>query len=322
MDILNEARLVFDEEIDALNQVKTSLDNKFEEFVMKICQCKGKVIITGMGKPGHIGRKMAATFSSLGISSSYLHPAEALHGDLGLLSSDDILIAISWSGESDEIVSLLPEVINRKICLLCITSNVDSTLARYSDIVQVFPKVKEADAWNLAPTSSTTCELVFGDALAVIASKIKGFAKEDFGKNHPAGSLGKKLIYRVSDIMIKDGKYASINFDVKMKDAIIEMSRKASTLVTFTDEEGNLKGIITDGDLRRLLEKGENIYEKKAIEVMTTKPKWIFADDMAINAMKLLTDNRFSAMPVLDSNEKLVGIITLQDILRAGIVIE
>lgn len=321
MDIICEAKKVFDDEINALFQVKNIIDTNFEIVATKIYECSGKVIVTGMGKPGHIARKMAATFSSLGICSVFMHPGEALHGDMGMISSEDILIVISWSGESDEVITFLPELVRRNIFIIGITSNEKSTLAKYCNAVQILPKVREADEWGLAPTSSTTSELVYGDALAVVVSKLKGYQKNDFGRNHPAGSLGKKLNYRVSDIMIKESNYAVVRFDVKLKDAIIEMSGKASTIVTFVDENSNLRGIVTDGDLRRLLERGEDIYSRDAVEVMTKSPKCVYEDEMAIDAMSEMISNRFSAMPVLSRQNTLVGIIALQDILRIGIAI-
>lgn len=322
MDVITEAKHVFEIEMEAINQVKEYLGEDFRSIITLIMHCKGKVIITGMGKPGHIGRKIAATFSSLGIKALFLHPAEALHGDLGMLSVEDILIAISWSGESEEITQMLPTVKLRGITIIGITSNANSTLAKYSDILQIFPRVAEADEWNLAPTASTTCELVYGDALAVVISKLNGFQKDDFGLNHPAGTLGKKLHYQVADIMLTGDRFAVSLYSVSLKDAIIEMSKKASTIVTFIDENNILKGVITDGDLRRLLEKGVDIYKIDAKMVMTTQPKWIYEDEMAIRALEILSQNRYSAMPVLNRKNVVVGTIMLQDILKQGILEE
>ena len=247
MDKLTEAHRVFDIEINALGKTRDTLDETFVQILDLITGCKGKVIITGMGKPGHIGSKIAATFASLGTPSFFLHPGEAMHGDLGMISSNDVVIAISYSGESDEIVRILPNIKMIGATLVGITGNAKSTLAQAADVVQVLPEFKEACYLGLAPTSSTTSVLCYGDALAVVASGIYGFKDADFGKFHPAGSLGKKLILKVDDLMAKDDKNAKIHINVSLKDAIVELSKKGLGLVAVVDDEDNLLGVITDG---------------------------------------------------------------------------
>lgn len=319
MNILKEGKKVFDLEIQALEKTKNALDDTFVHILNLIVRCKGKVIITGMGKPGHIAAKLAATFASLGTSSFHLHPAEAMHGDLGMVSQEDIVIAISYSGESDEIVKILPNIKIIGATLIAITGNAKSTLAQAADIVQVLPEFEEACHLGLAPTSSTTAVLCYGDALAVVASEQYGFNKEDFGKYHPAGSLGKKLILKVKDLMATEKENAVVSLEVSLKDVIIELSKKGLGIVSIVDHTGNLLGVITDGDLRRQLEKGVDIYKLKVEDVMTSHPVVITENKLAIDALNVMKKNNISSMPVVDKG-KIVGTIKLQSIISIGIV--
>lgn len=319
MDRLLEAKKVFDTEVTALEKTRDALDDTFLQILDLIVNCKGKVIITGMGKPGHIAAKLAATFSSLGTPSFRLHPAEAMHGDLGMVSSNDIVIAISFSGESDEIVKILPNIKMIGATLVGITGNPNSTLAKASDVVQVLPKFEEACYLGLAPTSSTTAVLCYGDALAVVASGIYGFKDVDFGKFHPAGSLGKKLILKVDDLMAKKEKNAKVHISVPLKDAIIELSKKGLGAVSVVEDEDKLAGIITDGDLRRQLEKGADIYNMKVEDIMSKKPLTISRDKLAVEALRTMKDKNISCLVVCEE-EKAVGTIRLQDIIGVGIV--
>lgn len=321
MDRLSEAKRVFDVEIDALNKTRDALDKTFLKILDLVTDCKGKVIITGMGKPGHIGAKIAATFASLGTSSFFLHPGEAMHGDLGMISQEDIVIAISYSGESNEIVRILPNIKMIGAILVGITGNSKSTLAQMADIVQVFPQFSEACHLGLAPTSSTTATLCFGDALAVVASEVYGFNDIDFGKYHPAGSLGKKLILKVDDLMAKGIDNPTVHESVSLKEAIVELSKKGLGIVSIVDDIGRLIGVITDGDLRRHLEKGVNIYELSVDKVMTRKPITIESGKMAVEALRELKERNISGMPVIINDCIVVGTIRLQDIVKAGIVI-
>lgn len=319
MDRLLEAKKVFDTEISALEKTRDALDDTFLQILDLVVNCKGKVIITGMGKPGHIAAKLAATFSSLGTPSFRLHPAEAMHGDLGMVSSNDVVIAISFSGESDEIVKILPNIKMIGANLVGITGNPNSTLAKASDVVQVLPKFEEACYLGLAPTSSTTAVLCYGDALAVVTSGIYGFKDVDFGKFHPAGSLGKKLILKVDDMMAKGEKNAKVHISVPLKDAIIELSKKGLGAVSVVENGDVLAGIITDGDLRRQLEKGADIYNMKVEDIMSKKPLTISRDKLAVEALRTMKDRNISCLVVCEEG-KAVGTIRLQDIIGVGIV--
>lgn len=320
MDILTSAQNVFDTEIRALILTRNALDTTFTKIIELITSCTGKIVVTGIGKPGHIATKIAATFASLGTPSFYLHPAEAMHGDLGMIEEKDIVIAISYSGESNEITGIIPNIKLIGAKLIGITGNAESTLARYSDIVQVLPKFDEACYLGLAPTSSTTTELCYGDALAVVASEIRKFQNIDFGKFHPAGSLGKRLILKVGDLMAKGDDIPQVFEDAPLTEAITEMSKKELGMVAVVDRGKKLCGIITDGDLRRQLEKQVNIYAEKVTNIMTTNPKVIIKEELAVDALKYIKQNNINNLPVIDCGNHIVGIITWQMIIKAGIV--
>lgn len=319
MDKLSAAKRVFDIEIDALAKTRDSLDDVFEKILDMIVKCKGKVIVTGMGKPGHVATKIAATFASLGTPAFFLHPGEAMHGDLGMISADDIVIAMSFSGESDEIINILPNIKLIGAKIVAITGNRDSTLASFADIVQVLPPFQEACVLGLAPTSSTTVELCYGDALAVVASEVYGFKDVDFGKFHPAGALGKKLVLRVADLMVSGENNSVVHVSATMMDTVIELSKKGLGMVSIVSTEGNLMGIITDGDLRRQLEKKADIYNLSVSDVMTKKPHTIESKKMAVEALNVLKKMNVSCMPVV-ADGKPIGTIRLQDIIGAGII--
>lgn len=318
---IEEAKEVFDIEIEALERTKQALDSVFEEILHMVLECQGKVIVTGMGKSGHIATKLAATFSSLGTPSFYLHPAEALHGDLGMVSDKDLVIAISHSGESDEIIRILPSIKLIGAKIVAISSNAASTLVKNSDLAQIFPPFKEACHLGLAPTSSTTATLVYGDALAVVASRVIGFRAEDFGLYHPAGSLGKRLILRVVDVMVKEDANPIIHEDALLTDAIVEMSRKGLGMVSVLDEEERLVGIITDGDLRRMLERHINVYEALVKDVMTKTPFSVENDILAIEVLRRMKERSINGSPVLDSQKHVIGTVTLQLLIKAGLVL-
>lgn len=319
MDTIAEGKRVFDIEIEALKKTRDSLDETFAKILDMIITCKGKVIITGMGKSGHIAKKLAATFSSLGTSAFYMHPAEAMHGDLGMISSNDIVLAISYSGESEEIINILSNIKMIGATLIGITGNANSTLAKVSDVIQVLPLFEEACYLGLAPTSSTAAVLCYGDALAVVASAIYGFKDVDFGKLHPAGTLGKKLILKVKDLMASGPQNATVYASSTLKEVVVELSKKGRGLVSVIDNKNMLLGVITDGDLRRQLEKGADIYSLNVNDIMTKTPIIILSDRLAIEALKLLKTNNISSMPVVEQ-DTVVGIISLQDIIGAGIV--
>lgn len=318
--IIEEGRRVFNTEIEALQKTRDALNETFATIIQEFSKCKGKIIVTGMGKPGHIATKIAASLSSLGTPSFCLHPAEAMHGDLGMVTSQDVVFAISYSGESDEIVRILPyfKLIGAKV--IALTGNPDSTLAKAADISEVFPKFDEACALGLAPTSSTTAELCYGDALAVVCSIMAGFRDENYARIHPAGSLGKKLIYKVSDIMVAGEDNAVVQEGTSMKDTIIEISKKGLGMVSVVDAAQHLKGIVTNGDLRRQLDEGVDIYALRVEDVMTKRPIVINSEQLAVEALNLMKERMINSLPVTDRQGRLIGTIRWQDILHAGIV--
>lgn len=320
LDILSESRYVFETEINAINLVKDALDDRFVRIVELIAECTGKVIVTGMGKPGHVSRKIAATMSSLGTSSFFLHPAEALHGDLGMISPNDIVIAISYSGESEEVTRILPNIKIIGATLIGISGNQNSSLVQYSDYSFVFPKFKEACSMNLAPTSSTTVEMVLGDALAVCLSKIYGFHERNYALYHPAGSLGKKLLIKVNDIMHSGERNAVVKAGTKLKDAIIEMSTKAIGIINIINESHELIGVFTDGDLRRTFTREVNVYDLSVDDVIAKTPIYIDSDMLAVDALKMMKDHNISALPIV-RDKKLVGTVRVNDILGEGIFV-
>ena len=318
--IIEEGRRVFNTEITALQKTRDALNETFATIIQEFSKCKGKIIVTGMGKPGHIATKIAASLSSLGTPSFCLHPAEAMHGDLGMVTSQDVVFAISYSGESDEIVRILPyfKLIGAKV--IALTGNPDSTLAKAADISEVFPKFDEACALGLAPTSSTTVELCYGDALAVVCSIMAGFRDENYARIHPAGSLGKKLIYKVSDIMVAGEDNAVVQEGTSMKDTIIEISKKGLGMVSVVDAAQHLRGIVTNGDLRRQLDEGVDIYALRVEDVMTKRPIVINSEQLAVEALNLMKERMINSLPVIDRQDRLIGTIRWQDILHAGIV--
>lgn len=321
MNSLELGKQVFDKEIAALYAMRDALDGTFEQVVDMIVACKGKVVLTGMGKPGHICRKLAATMSSLGTPSFFLHPAEAQHGDLGMLSEGDIVIAISYSGESEEVIRLLPNMRLMGIPIVGITANANSTLARNCDVLQVLPPFDEACYMHLAPTSSTTVEEVYGDALAVVAAARYGFNEKNFSMFHPAGSLGKKLILKVRDLMLSGKKMGSVPASAPLEEAIVEMSKKQTELVCIVDGKKQLCGIITDGDLRRALGRRADIYNMSVDDIMTDHPKVIESDAMAVDALQMMKEHNISCLPVLDADGTVKGTIAMTQLVSAGLVL-
>lgn len=319
-NVLTEAKNVFDKEIEALTKTRDALGAEFETMVELVLHCKGKVVLTGMGKPGHIATKIAATLASLGTPAFFMHPGEAMHGDLGMVEKKDVVILMSYSGESEEVTRLMPVLQEIGCITIAITGKPKSTLARACQYRYIFPEFEEACFMHLAPTSSTTALLVLGDALALAISRAKNYTKEDFGLHHPAGALGKKLLVKVRDVMHIGEENALILQGSSLRSAIVEMSTKGLSMVTIVDEEGRLKGIITDGDLRRMLEKGVDVYHETIDNVMTRNPKWIDCREMAVNALQKMSDLRITSMPVLDETGKAVGSVLMQDIIKAGIV--
>lgn len=319
-DVIKEARSIFDKEMEALAKTRDSLGEDFENLVELVLNCRGKVVLTGMGKPGHIGSKIAATLASLGTPAFFMHPGEAMHGDLGMVEKKDVVILMSYSGESEEVTRLLPVLQEIGCVTVAITGKPRSTLARECRHHVFFPEFEEACYMHLAPTSSTTALLVLGDALALVVSRAKNYTREDFGLHHPAGALGKKLLVKVKDLMHAGERNAVVAQGSSLRGAIVEMSTKALNMVTIVDGAGKLAGIITDGDLRRMLERGVDVYGECVDNVMTRKPKWIDSREMAVNALQKMSDLRITGMPVLDERGEVAGSILMQDIIKAGIV--
>lgn len=310
-EILNLAKNVFDIESESILNLKNQLTEDFEKAIQAILSSKGRLVVTGMGKSGHIGVKISATLASTGTPSFFMHPAEAIHGDLGMLTSDDILLAISNSGESEEVVRIIPIVKQRGIILIGMAGNIDSTLAKNSDYFLNISIEREACPLELAPTSSTTATLAMGDALAVVLMKERDFKPEDFAMFHPGGSLGRKLLTKVKDIM------HSSNLPIVKKDSsfqeIIEVITLGRLGLAVVVEEKQVIGIITDGDLRRALNHSDKPrFGLVAEEIMTKNPKIISSSEMAVEAEKYMLENTINELIVLDNNQ-LVGIVQLFD---------
>ena len=321
LDIIQEGKKVFDLELKAINKVKDELDERFENIVNTILECKGKVIFTGMGKPGHIAKKLAATFASLGTPSFCLHPAEALHGDLGMISKEDIVIAMSFSGESEEIIRILPNIHKIGAKIIGISATENSTLLKSSDIPYLLPDIEEACYMKLAPTSSTTAELVLGDAIAVVCAKKNTFNKNNFALFHPAGTLGKSLITTVKDLMSKNSENSVININSTFQKALEEMCRTTLGMVNIVDDENKLIGIFTDGDLRRKLAQKVDIYSMNLNEIIEKNPVTLNENMLASEALRLMINGKkkVSVAPVVDENGVLLGSLTARDIIKSGI---
>ena len=306
------ARHVFEIESESIKNLSNLLTSDFEKAVEKIADSKGRLVVTGMGKSGHIGAKISATLASTGTPGFFLHPAEAIHGDLGMLTSDDILLIISYSGETEEIIKLIPYIKKRDITLIAMTGRADATLVRESDLFLNIAVEREACSFQLAPTSSTTAMLAMGDALAVALMEVKDFQAEHFAQFHPGGSLGRRLLTRVKDIMRTDPlPIVTPQSDFKSIVATMTSGRFGLCVV---QQEGELVGLITDGDLRRALERSEKSrFVFKAEDIMSRTPRYVLPNDMAVDAEKLMIENKINSLLVMDA-DRLVGIIQLYDI--------
>lgn len=321
-NILKEAIRVFDVEIQALAEVKNYLsDSTFIAMTNHLHDCQGKVIVTGMGKAGHVARKVAATFASLGTSAFFLHPAEALHGDLGMVQEIDVVLAFSYSGESEEITRIIPNIKKIGAFLMAVTGNPKSTLATESHLAFVFPQFQEACSMKLAPTSSTTASLVLGDALAVCCANKQNFKEEHYAMFHPAGSLGKRLILTSGDLMHKAEEGAAVSSGSLLKDAIIEMSTKSLGAAAVVTPGNDLLGVVTDGDLRRIFAQKGDIHELDVDSVMTVNPVSVLTGTLAIDALRIMSDKKITSLVVIDDQEKFGGIIKMTDVIKAGVVL-
>ena len=314
------AKEVLEIEAGAISSLKKRINRSFEDMVNYICRIKGRVIVTGMGKPGFIAQKVSATLSSTGTPSLYLHPAEALHGDLGRITSEDCIVAFSNSGETEEIVRLLPVIKKIGAGLVAFSGNRTSTLAKNSDYVIDTSVDKEACSLGLAPTASTTAMLAMGDALAVALLEKKGFREKDFALFHPGGILGKRLLLRVDDIMRKGRDNPIVSEGTKVKKALVAITRARAGSASVVDKKGRLTGIFTDGDLRRHIDKDTRITDRIIRDVMTKNPTAIKKDKLAAEAFGLLKEKKIDEIPVVDDRNRPIGLLDVQDLLKAGLV--
>jgi arabinose-5-phosphate isomerase len=320
----DQAKRVLKIEADAVAALIDRIDERFEQAVEMILECKGRVVVTGMGKSGLIGKKIAATLASTGTPALFLHPAEGIHGDLGMVTRGDTVIALSNSGETEEVARMLPALKRLGIKLIALTGNTDSTLAKNSDVVIDVGVKEEACPLGLAPTASTTATLAMGDALAVALLDKRGFREEDFACFHPGGTLGKRLLLRVQDLMHTGDAIPVVAEATLIKDAIYEISSKKMGVTSVLDGAGKLVGVISDGDLRRWMERtektGENLLAKKAKDIMTKNPKVTKREALAAEAVAIMERNSITCLIVTDHDAKPEGVIHLHDLLKAGVV--
>jgi len=318
--IIEKAKEVIRKEAEAVLNLEKKINSEFQKAVEMVLKCKGRVIVTGMGKSGLIGKKIAATLASTGTSAIFLHPVEGLHGDLGIVRRDDVVIAITKSGETEELQQLFPLFKRLGVPIISLTGNPKSPAAEKSDVVIDVSVDEEACPNNLVPTSSTTAALVMGDALAIALLEERHFSAEDFALLHPGGYLGKRLLLKVKDIMHTGTDIPIISEDANMKEVILEMTSKRFGATTVVNEKKELTGIFTDGDLRRLVEKTEEIFKLKAREVMTRNPKTISEEELAAKAINRMEFYNITCLIVPDWKKEPIGILHLHDLLKAGVV--
>jgi len=318
-DYIAVAKKVLEIESKALTKQINQIDQAFVDACELCLQCSGKLIVMGLGKSGHIADKIAATLSSTGTPSYFIHPSEAIHGDLGMIDEKDIVLIFSYSGETEEIISLLPYLKKKEIKIVAFTGNIDSKLSLESDIHINVPVDEEACPMNLAPTASTTTALAVGDAFAVALLERKGFTKEDFAKSHPGGSLGKQLLLSIGDIMHTGEEIPVVCSDDSLSTGLIEMSQKALGMTAVIDKDNHLAGIFTDGDLRRTLESNIDIKVTKMSDVMTANPFVLSEDTLAYNAVNLIQEKKITSVIVTKEN-KVIGALNIHDLFRAGLM--
>jgi arabinose-5-phosphate isomerase len=315
-----DGREVIQLEAEALARLAERLDESFARACQVLSDCRGRVVVTGMGKSGHIGGKIAATLASTGTPAFFVHPGEASHGDLGMITPGDVVLAISNSGETTEILTILPIIKRMGVKLVAMTGRKDSSLARQADVVLEVSVAKEACPLNLAPTASTTAALAMGDALAVALYRARGFTREDFARTHPAGQLGRRLLLYVSDIMHTGEGIPLVGVDASLREALLEMTGKGLGMTGVVDTSGRLVGILTDGDLRRLLQRGVDVYTAQVAEVMTRQPKVTRPDRLAAEIVAFMQAERINGVFVVDDDGRVLGALNMHDLLRAGVV--
>ena len=319
-DFLASARRTLELETSALQEVSRHLDHHFNQACELILACQGRVIVTGMGKSGHIANKLAATLASTGTPAFFMHPGEASHGDLGMVTRSDLLLALSNSGETQEVTSLLPLLKRLGIPVISMTGAPSSTLAQEANVHLNVSISREACPLNLAPTSSTTASLALGDALAIALLEARGFGADDFALSHPGGSLGRRLLLRVADIMHTGEAIPSVSAEASLREALLEITRKGLGFTCILDEQKRLLGVYTDGDLRRTLDLAQNLHQLKVADVMTPGGKTINAELLAAEAVHLMEASEINALAVTNSDQQVVGALNMHDLLKAGVI--
>ena len=319
-DLVASGHRVFEIERDELDRVGGRIGTEFAAACRLVLASRGRVVATGMGKSGHIARKIAATLASTGTPSFYVHPGEAGHGDLGMITEDDVVLALSYSGESDEVLTLLPVFKRQGNPLISMTGRPQSSLALAADVHLDVNVDHEACPLALAPTSSTTASLAMGDALAVALLDARGFTADDFARSHPAGSLGRRLLLHITDVMHTGDDLPSVGADASLSEALMEMSRKRLGMTAVVDADGVLIGLFTDGDLRRALDSALDVRTAKIADVMTRNPRTIGADQLAVEAARLMETHKITGLIVVDSQGRAVGALNIHDLLRARVV--
>ncbi len=318
--LLQLARDTLDIEAAALQGLKARLDERFVRAVALMLEARGRVVVTGMGKSGHIGRKIAATLASTGTPAMFVHPAEASHGDLGMIKAVDVVLAISNSGESDELVAILPVLKRQGVPLVAMTGGLASSLARHADIVLDSSVDKEACPLNLAPTASTTAQLALGDALAMALLDARGFKPEDFARSHPGGALGRRLLTHVADVMRTGEQVPRVAPQASFSELMREMSKKGLGASAIVDAAGRPVGIFTDGDLRRLIEQGQDVRTRSAGELMHATPRTIGQGALAVEAAEMMEQHRITSILVIDEAGRLCGALNSNDLMRAKVI--
>ncbi|PYC20445.1 D-arabinose 5-phosphate isomerase [Aquipseudomonas alcaligenes] len=319
-DLIQSAQRTIRLEAEAVGSLLNRIDADFLRACEMILACKGRVVVVGMGKSGHIGNKIAATLASTGTPAFFVHPAEASHGDMGMITKDDVVLALSNSGSTAEIVTLLPLIKRLGIQLISMTGNPESPLAKAAEVNLDARVAQEACPLNLAPTSSTTVSLVLGDALAIALLEARGFTAEDFAFSHPGGALGRRLLLKVENVMHAGERLPLVKRGTPLREALLEMTRKGLGMTVIVEADGKLAGIFTDGDLRRTLDKGIDVREASIDQVMTIHGKTARAEMLAAEALKIMEDHKINALTVVDDDDRPIGALNMHDLLRAGVM--
>lgn len=319
-DLIDSAQRTIRLELEAVQELLPRINADFIKACELILNCKGRVVVVGMGKSGHIGNKIAATLASTGTTAFFVHPAEASHGDMGMITRDDIVLALSNSGSTAEIITLLPLIKRLGIRLISMTGNPDSPLAKAAEVNLDARVSQEACPLNLAPTSSTTASLVLGDALAIALLEARGFTAEDFAFSHPGGALGRRLLLKVENVMHQGDELPRVRRGTSLREALLEMTQKGLGMTVVLEQDDRLAGIFTDGDLRRTLDKGIDVRQALIDEVMTPLGKTARADMLAAEALKIMEDHKINALVVIDDQNNPVGALNMHDLLRAGVM--